>query len=78
MRKYFVIIEIQIESHFCCRLGFLEDEATKETWRNVGEKELEAFKSGPFSEWGFGAGEIVKSTTSITKVCFLAGKLRNC
>lgn len=47
------------------------EEEHKESWRSIDEEQKEAFKSGPLSQWDFGAGEMVKTTTKIIKVCFV-------
>ena len=50
-----------------CSICKREVEA-RETWRAVDEAAAEAFKKTEFSEWDFGAGDLVKSSTKILRV----------
>ncbi|KAL5485407.1 hypothetical protein ACEPAI_8049 [Sanghuangporus weigelae] len=43
-----------------------EDEH-KESWRSIDEDRKEAFKKGPFSQWGYGAGDMVKTATKVIR-----------
>ncbi|KAH8119024.1 FAD/NAD-binding domain-containing protein [Phellopilus nigrolimitatus] len=43
------------------------EEEHQETWRSIDENQKEAFKMSPMSQWQFGAGEMVKTTTKVTK-----------
>ncbi|KAL5523567.1 hypothetical protein ACEPAG_7740 [Sanghuangporus baumii] len=43
------------------------EEEHKESWRSIDEDRKEAFKKGPFSRWGSGAGDMVKTTTKVIK-----------
>lgn len=44
------------------------EEEHKETWRSIDEERKEAFKSGPFSQWSYSAGDLVKTTSKVIKV----------
>ncbi|KZT70893.1 FAD/NAD(P)-binding domain-containing protein [Daedalea quercina L-15889] len=39
----------------------------KESWRSIDEGAQNRFKEGPWSQWPFGAGELVKSSTRVIK-----------
>lgn len=41
---------------------------TPETWHAVDDSMLSELKKDPVSEWGFGAGELLKSADKIVKV----------
>jgi salicylate hydroxylase len=43
-----------------------EDEH-KETWGDMDQEKQDEFKNGPFSEWGFGGGELVRTANRIIK-----------
>lgn len=40
----------------------------RETWRAIDKDAEAAFKTSPFAEWDFGAGEAIKNSTKIIKV----------
>lgn len=43
------------------------EEEHKESWRAIDAEKKEAFTAGPISEWGFGVGEMVRTTTKVIK-----------
>ena len=48
-----------------------ESKEAKEEWRYVDQHKQDEFKSGPFSHWPFGAGELVKNAQKVIKASFL-------
>ncbi|KAI5118837.1 hypothetical protein M0805_006157 [Coniferiporia weirii] len=54
------------DSHYSWAITQPESEH-KESWRAIDEEQKEAFRAGPFSQWGFGAGDLVKTTTKVIK-----------
>jgi salicylate hydroxylase len=49
------------------RVSLREPEA-KEAWRNLEEAAAEEVKKSAFSQWDFGAGELVRNSYNIVKV----------
>ncbi|OBZ66994.1 Zeaxanthin epoxidase, chloroplastic [Grifola frondosa] len=45
----------------------LQEPEAKETWRDMDEDRQREFKKGQFSQWGFGAGELVKTADTLVK-----------
>jgi len=54
------------DTHHSWAVTRREDEE-KETWRSMDQSKQDEFKSGPFSEWGFGGGELVKTAEKMVK-----------
>ena len=61
-------------SNWFARVTQREPES-RETWKATDSAAAEEFKQSPFSQWEFGAGEVIKASTKIVKVrhcaCFL-------
>jgi hypothetical protein len=55
-------------SEFVVRITNAEHEA-KESWRTIDEKKQQEIKSSSLSEWQQGAGELVRGSEKIIKVC---------
>ncbi|PCH43569.1 FAD/NAD(P)-binding domain-containing protein [Wolfiporia cocos MD-104 SS10] len=45
----------------------LREPEAKETWRAMDEERQQAFKNGPFSQWGFGTGGMIHAADRIIK-----------
>ena len=49
----------------------MQEPEAKETWGWVDEAVAREIKASHFSEWGFGAGEMVRNSTKMLKVSLI-------
>lgn len=47
----------------------MDEPEANETWKAIDEETMENFKRSRYSQWDFGAGELVKNSAEIIKVC---------